>query len=232
MRRPASKSPGCHEARTYNSSTDGNEYDNYFDPLDNTNYPMTDNRGYVAAANVNSNGAQVVPAEWFVYSVVSIDPGVTLKFASGAKLSATGLLLVRGTELEPVTFTSIQSVPQPGDWKGVATSAGGARLEHFTISYTGDPGALQLSSNAHYSFIDNGTFTDNSTLDQNHSAGVHYNQSSYHLMTNSVFDNNLSNWRYAAGVWYTYSVNNRLLDSTFSNNTAAGNTSSGGVSYN
>jgi hypothetical protein len=48
-----------------------------------------------------------------------IEPGVTVKFSSGFSLSVKGSLVAKGLKAQMITFTSDQSSPKPGDWKGI-----------------------------------------------------------------------------------------------------------------
>ena len=50
---------------------------------------------------------------------LTIEPWVVVKFNSGASLQINGQLIARGTELDPITFTSNQPSPAPGDWENI-----------------------------------------------------------------------------------------------------------------
>jgi len=71
-------------------------------------------------------------------AVLTVDPGVTIKFGSGATLDIQGTLVATGTASQPVTFTSASATPAPGDWQGVwfePNSQG--TLSYTTISDSG-----------------------------------------------------------------------------------------------
>ncbi len=71
-----------------------------------------------------------------------LEPGVTLAFADGAGMqigySAPSKLIVRGTEAEPVTFTT-SGDKVAGVWKGVEIYGKGARssIQHAVIEWAG-----------------------------------------------------------------------------------------------
>jgi len=50
---------------------------------------------------------------------LTIEPGVTVKFDSAKALQVEGELIARGTEAEPIVFTSNQPSPAPGDWGNI-----------------------------------------------------------------------------------------------------------------
>ena len=91
---------------------------------------------------------------------VTIPTGLTLTVAPGTQLSFpaysyrlvvdTGAtLLAEGTPTQPITFTSILTTPQPGDWQGIVVNTGAtARLAHCDVSYGGanSYGGLDLSA--------------------------------------------------------------------------------------
>jgi len=82
---------------------------------------------------------------------LTVEPGVTAKFYEGAALQVAGTLSARGTEAEPVKFTSNGASPASGDWNGIylmessADAAfdqdenytGGCILEHCEVRYAG-----------------------------------------------------------------------------------------------
>ncbi|MCG8641937.1 MAG: hypothetical protein MI862_19570, partial [Desulfobacterales bacterium] len=59
-------------------------------------------------------------------TTLTIEPGVVVRFAAGSGLgigtnnySNRGALIARGTETEPIIFTSHAQTPAPGDWDGI-----------------------------------------------------------------------------------------------------------------
>jgi hypothetical protein len=80
-------------------------------------------------------------------TTLTIEPGVTVKFgantnlAVGAADGAPGALAARGTAANPITLTSNQATPAPGDWLGirVLNTADDATtiVEHCSVDYAG-----------------------------------------------------------------------------------------------
>lgn len=85
--------------------------------------------------------------------LLTIEPGVTLRFAKGTRLLVTGdsdrggALRAEGTPEAPIVFTSAEEPPAAGDWPGILV-AGTAdprdRIAHATIAYAG--GSTGVSS--------------------------------------------------------------------------------------
>ncbi len=88
---------------------------------------------------------------------LTIPAGLTLTVAPGTQLlfpavsagsypyrlvvETGATLLAEGTPTQPITFTSILTTPQPGDWQGIVVNTGGtARLAHCDVSYGGANG--------------------------------------------------------------------------------------------
>jgi hypothetical protein len=67
-----------------------------------------------------------------------IDPGVTIKSA-GQRVMVYGTLEALGTPDQPITFTSRNPTPAPGDWKGIffGSNAGRSTLNHCILNYAG-----------------------------------------------------------------------------------------------
>jgi hypothetical protein len=70
---------------------------------------------------------------------LTVEPGVTIYLISATSgLTVSGSLIAVGTPAQPITFTSSQATPQPGDWSRLYVLAGGrVRLEYADISYGG-----------------------------------------------------------------------------------------------
>jgi len=50
---------------------------------------------------------------------LTIEPGTTIQFANNTSLTVQGVLLAMGTANNPITFTSSNGSPLPGDWLGI-----------------------------------------------------------------------------------------------------------------
>ncbi len=71
--------------------------------------------------------------------IVTVEPGVTIKFASTAYLQVYGRLTAIGTLSQPITFTASAATPTRGSWWGIFFEAGSANstLSYVTVSYGG-----------------------------------------------------------------------------------------------
>jgi parallel beta-helix repeat protein len=74
-------------------------------------------------------------------ATLTIEPGVTVKFASGTQvyIYAGAIFNAIGTATAPIVFTSSKSVPAEGDWQGVVVQNGGnsVTLKYVTVAYAG-----------------------------------------------------------------------------------------------
>ncbi|MFV9506306.1 MAG: right-handed parallel beta-helix repeat-containing protein [Oscillochloridaceae bacterium umkhey_bin13] len=82
---------------------------------------------------------------------LSIRPGTTLRFERDIGLSVFGTLMARGTPGRPISFTSNQAAPAPGDWRGIEYAqdagiaqfdsagvyVGGSILQYSVVEYAG-----------------------------------------------------------------------------------------------
>ncbi|MBN2006979.1 MAG: hypothetical protein JXA21_26755, partial [Anaerolineae bacterium] len=69
--------------------------------------------------------------------MLTVEPGVTVKFAQYAGLSVEGNLAALGTAAQPITFTGSFTEPVSGWWGGLAVESGTAQLDYVTIEYAG-----------------------------------------------------------------------------------------------
>ncbi len=103
--------------------------------------------GLTGGKSLTVAGAGVIP-------LLTIAPGVTLRFAKDVRLdldqasgAATGALRAEGTAAKPITFTSAAATPAAGDWVGIViegTPDSRDKIAFAKIAYAG--GASQLSS--------------------------------------------------------------------------------------
>jgi hypothetical protein len=67
---------------------------------------------------------------------LTIDPGVVVKFNSGASLKISGILNASGTNISLITFTSNQTTPAAKDWGGIRFEPGSSgSLSYAEIMY-------------------------------------------------------------------------------------------------
>jgi len=100
-------------------------------------------------AQVNEGGGIYITPTDGTTAILTIEPGTTIRFSAGSQVligygGSLGGLRAVGTELQPITFTSAASNPQPGDWQQINFADGTAdaqsRLEHCVIEYGGSAG--------------------------------------------------------------------------------------------
>lgn len=128
--------------------------------------------------------------------LLTIAPGVTLRFAKDARLlldaasgTATGALHAEGTAAQPIVFASAAAAPAAGDWVGIVikgTPDARDKIHNATIAHAG--GASQISSfdcpgPSSTSFADEGAivmaggqpataFVTNTTIDRSAGDGI------------------------------------------------------------
>ncbi len=86
-------------------------------------------------------------------AVLLIEPGVIVKIDSNNLMQIRGTLRAIGTQSNPITFTSNDSTPAPGDWENILfedesisydTSTGiGSILKNCIVEYGGSDGAIK-----------------------------------------------------------------------------------------
>ena len=72
-------------------------------------------------------------------------PGARVKFGTNGNApdNLLGVLNAVGTAARPITFTSGEANPAPGDWIGLwLNTANGSRLDHVNIEYAGAPSGI------------------------------------------------------------------------------------------
>src|SRR5207249_2589010 len=72
--------------------------------------------------------------------VLNIDPGMTLKFASGTMLNVAGGMLqidASAAGAPAITFTTASSPAAPGQWVGIYIQSGSAILKNVMVAYAG-----------------------------------------------------------------------------------------------
>jgi flagellar hook assembly protein FlgD len=102
----------------------------------------------VISGNLFVSGTFTVPAQ------LTLDPGVTIRFASGTRLivgsgTTQGDLIAQGTALNPILFTTDNATPAAGQWQGLFFDNGTAFdtvLNRVIVEYAGQSttGGIQL----------------------------------------------------------------------------------------
>jgi len=97
--------------------------------------------GAGVSANLNVGALADAPAP-----LLTIEPGVTLRFAAGGHiyvgnpLGPVGAVSAVGTQAQPITFTSSAQPPAAGDWWGLYifdTPDARTRFDHVIVEYAG-----------------------------------------------------------------------------------------------
>lgn len=116
--------------------------------------------------------------------VLTIEPGVVIRFDGGYSLKVEGELVARGTEAQPIRFTSNLPSPSPGDWGFIlfadtSTDAtydaegnytGGSILEHCIVEYAG---GLDVTYNGAVRALDAHPMINRSTVRHNSATGIY-----------------------------------------------------------
>ena len=73
--------------------------------------------------------------------LLTIEAGVEVRFSNGGSLIVYGALSAIGTAAQPITFTTANPTPQPGQWAGIffkdSSDDSRDRIEHASIRYAG-----------------------------------------------------------------------------------------------
>ena len=93
-------------------------------------------------------------------ATMTIEPGVTVQFLTGGRLTVSGAMLASGTATQPITFTGVISTP--GSWSGIlgyspVITPAQVTLDHVTLEYGGISsyyGAQVYSDHAHLTVTD------------------------------------------------------------------------------
>lgn len=184
---------------------------------------------------ITDNISIINPGDLSIPVTLTLLPGCELRFATGKELKIgywggnyTGALVAQGTPDKHIIFTSAQSVPAPGDWRGITMIAASPDesstiLEYCDILYAGNNHAgfynyqgsptIRNSSirfSANYGFyssygvpvIENNIFSDN--------AG--YDFYFYCYSNGTVIGNNIANGIYINGVGVVDISGNTIMD--------------------
>lgn len=147
---------------------------------------------------------------------LTIEPGTTIRMASGTSILVEGALVADGTATDLITFTSAAAAPAPGDWNGIEfrnTSNAGSVFDHVKIEYGGG------SARDAMLYYTTGAFAVSVTHSEfRHSAkhGLNLRASSV-LVENSRFIDNAG-----FGVFSDLSLNYTVRDNVFENNGEGG----------
>lgn len=153
---------------------------------------------------------------------LTVEPGVTVKFDSKKKMQVNGSLIARGTETQPIIFTSNQPNPKPGDWgnieftKTAVTTTVDANENYISGSVLQYCIVEHAGANAENAIDARSLLIDHCTVWKNNSRGIYSTGDSY--VKNNTISNNSANT--GAGI-YAEATNNDEV--TISSNTISGN---------
>jgi flagellar hook assembly protein FlgD/general stress protein 26 len=154
-------------------------------------------------------------------STLTIDPGVTVKFALNTALNigsgaSKGVLAANGTATLPITFTSSQAIPAAGNWSGIkfiSDAASASVLTNIIVEYGGSGGAY---SSANITFNSSSPTLRNATIRNSAGSGIYMTSATN---TPKIYDSTIT-----ANQWGVYSTNSNPL---ISNAKILGNSTAG-----
>lgn len=129
-------------------------------------------------------------------NTLTLEPGVELQFNTDVRLRIYGTLIADGEELNPITFTSFQAVPAPGDWERLyfVDADAGTILDYCQIMYGGATNAnLDITNSG------NNIAVSNTTVSYSGAYGVYSRNNSNPSFINCEIINNTDIGFYIAG---------------------------------
>ena len=219
------------------------------------------NAGGVISENTTwtaANSPYVITASAVVNVGVTltIDAGVTVRFESGKALQVDGELIARGTEAEPIVFTSSQASVAPGDWvnvsfidssidatyDGVGNYVSGSILQYCTVQYGGGGDTAVIA------VLSSSPLIDRCNIQNNSGGGILVDGGSPRISNNTIRNNSatfgggIHLWRDAAVLvvgntirdnvaWHGGGVEIGWVEATIRGNTITNNsaTKGGGI---
>ena len=118
---------------------------------------------------------------------LTLSPGVTIKFNPSQQMTISGALVADGTSTEPITFTSSQGTPAPGDWRRLYFSSpdSGTSMTYCTVSYGGYSGGAVYIYNA-----GTNVSLSNTTVSNNVTTGIYCGTTSIPSITGCTIRDN------------------------------------------
>ncbi|MCI0606147.1 right-handed parallel beta-helix repeat-containing protein, partial [bacterium] len=171
--------------------------------------------GTVSGTWTTSQSPYVVTCSVTVNSGVTltIEAGVTVKFASATQLTVNGTLIAIGTAANPITFTSNAATPTPGSWRSIYFASPAdvinSRLSYANISYGGatDPGSVTMNGPYTGSWIT----IDHLTVSNSSSSGIYIGNANYVTVDSSTISN-------CSGAGVTINTGGQVTNSTITGN--------------
>jgi len=128
-------------------------------PVPNNYLPLVISTDMRLAAGVTYQAAGTVTVK--SGATLTIDPGAVLQFATDMDLIIEGGLVVSGTQLNPVVFTSQLDSPSAGDWAGISieASASNVLIDYAIIQFA--TYGVYFNNGVVSGTVSNSIFTDN-----------------------------------------------------------------------
>jgi hypothetical protein len=128
--------------------------------------------------------------------VLTIAPGVVVKFGAGTSLFVDGTLVVNGDEAQPVTFSSNKATPTPGDWGTINFRGSSAEsiLKWASISYASDGVTVTAGSPT----------LEHCSVSNNQRYGVYVSAGAPTIVKTTIYENGKDGiWNYVGTVTVT-----------------------------
>lgn len=178
--------------------------------ISNTTWTI-DNSPYIVIANI----------EVWENVILTIEPGVEVMFNSGTKLLVNGGLIAAGTASNPITFTSSNPSPSPGDWGNIdftitsipstadedGNYISGSLMQHCVVEYGGVLDFFEgVGAITGYSLL-----IDSCTVRYNNTRGIKVSRTDKGpswVIKNIVYNNSAPQYYGGGGIYATMSIVN------------------------
>ena len=184
-----------------------------------------------------ANSPYVVVASVDVWEdvMLTIEPGVVVRFNDGNLLQVNGTLVARGTADQSIVFTSNQPTPEPGNWGGIVFAdssvdavfdgtgnyLSGSILQYCTVEYGGSGVNSAVDAPAAAPFVDHCIVRNNSRRGIN----VYGTPDNLARISHNTVSNNSSNSA-GGGIKAQDSI---IRDNSIFGNSTSSNHSGGGI---
>ncbi|MBF0532546.1 MAG: fibronectin type III domain-containing protein [Candidatus Omnitrophica bacterium] len=92
--------------------------------------------------------------------ILTIEPGVIIKFNGSYLIDGQGVILAQGTAQSPIVFTSNKPAPAANDWKYITVRKAASVFDHVVVEYSTN-GLYVPSSSSNPAQITNSVFSHN-----------------------------------------------------------------------